>query len=128
MSVSQIPTGYTHIHYAFASITKDFQVDTSDTPQQFQDFTKATGGFKKIVSFGGWSFSTDTGSFPIFRDGVTAANRLTFAQNVVKMIKDYNLDGVDFDWEYPGVSISVVFLCTTSVQSSIYARDVLTLL
>jgi GH18 family chitinase len=33
---------------------------------------------------------------------VTDANRLTFAQSVVDTVKKYNLDGVDFDWEYPG--------------------------
>lgn len=108
MNVSQIPTGYTHIHYAFASISPDFQVDTLAS-QQFQDFTKASG-FKKIMSFGGWSFSTSTDSFPIFRNGVTAANRLTFAQSIVKLLTNNNLDGVDFDWEYPGVSINALLL------------------
>ncbi|KAJ2974628.1 hypothetical protein NQ176_g5954 [Zarea fungicola] len=101
MSASQIPTGFTHIHYAFASITPDFQVDISANSQQFQEFTK-TSGFKKIISFGGWSFSTDSDSFPIFRTGVTAANRMTFAQSIVNMVNQYALDGVDFDWEYPG--------------------------
>ncbi|KAH8803575.1 hypothetical protein F5884DRAFT_509641 [Xylogone sp. PMI_703] len=101
MSVSQIPSGYSHIHFAFAGVTSDFQVDTSGVTEQFQDFVKATG-YKKIISFGGWSFSTDTDSFPIFREGVTTANRQTFAQSVVNMITENNLDGVDFDWEYPG--------------------------
>lgn len=105
MSASQIPSGFTHIHYAFASITSEFQVDTSDTPEQFQDFINASG-FKRIVSFGGWSFSTDVDSFPIFRNGVTAANRQTFAQSIVDMLNRDNLDGVDFDWEYPGVRAS----------------------
>lgn len=29
-----------------------------------------------------------------------------FAQNVVDFIVENDLDGVDFDWEYPGVSLS----------------------
>jgi chitinase len=41
-------------------------------------------------------------SAPIFRQGVTDANRKAFAQSVVNTITEYNLDGVDFDWEYPG--------------------------
>ena len=30
------------------------------------------------------------------------SNRDTFATNVAKFLSDNNLDGVDFDWEYPG--------------------------
>jgi GH18 family chitinase len=29
--------------------------------------------------------------------------RTTFATNVAKFVKDEGIDGVDFDWEYPGV-------------------------
>lgn len=68
----------------------------------FEDFKKLTG-VKKIMSFGGWSFSTDYDTFPIFRQGVTAAQRQTFATNVAKFAVDNNLDGLDFDWEYPGM-------------------------
>ncbi|KAL6895403.1 glycoside hydrolase family 18 protein [Trichoderma longibrachiatum] len=67
MHASQIPGSYSHVHYAFV-------------------FANSTG-FKRILSFGGWSFSTSADSAPIFRHGT---------------IKQYNLDGVDFDWEYPG--------------------------
>jgi GH18 family chitinase len=54
------------------------------------------------LSFGGWSFSTDYDTFPIFRQGVTVGERQTFANNVASFIVDNGLDGVDFDWEYPG--------------------------
>lgn len=56
MTAAQIPSGYSHIHYAFGGITNNYQVDVSDSQAQFNDF-KATTGFKKILSFGGWSFS-----------------------------------------------------------------------
>jgi hypothetical protein len=38
----------------------------------FKNFI-ATEGFDTIVSFGGWVFSTDPSTFPIFRKGVTCA-------------------------------------------------------
>jgi GH18 family chitinase len=56
------------------------------------------------VSFGGWTFSTDSSTYWIFREGVTSANRGTLAQNVANFLTSNGLDGVDFDWEYPGVS------------------------
>lgn len=68
---------------------------------EFADF-RAITGVKRIVSSGGWSFSTDYDTFPVFRQGVTAAQRQTVATRVAAFIMDNGLDGVDFDWEYPG--------------------------
>lgn len=50
----------------------------------FEEF-KAIRIGKRILSFGGWSFSTDYDSFPIFREGVTPAQRQRFADNVVQV-------------------------------------------
>ncbi|KAK4194711.1 hypothetical protein QBC40DRAFT_290276 [Triangularia verruculosa] len=92
---------YTHIHFAFGNITEDFKVDVSGLAQEFYDF-KALTGVKRIISFGGWSFSTEHDTYPIFRQGVTASQRQLFASNVASFVKAHRLDGVDFDWEYPG--------------------------
>ena len=93
---------YTHVHFAFANITSSLQIDISGSQKQFDGLKKLTG-IKRIISFGGWAFSTSPSSAPIFRQGVTAAQRTTFVNNVVTFLKNNNLDGVDFDWEYPGV-------------------------
>jgi GH18 family chitinase len=61
-----------------------------------------TKGVKKILSFSGWSFSTDHDTAPIFGSSVSEANREKFADNVVRFLRANNLDGLDFDWEYPG--------------------------
>lgn len=53
MSPSQIPHYYTHVHFAFANITDDYDVDVSSF-QDVWDAYLSTSGFKKIVSFGGW--------------------------------------------------------------------------
>ncbi|KAK6348664.1 hypothetical protein TWF718_006452 [Orbilia javanica] len=92
---------YTHIHYSFAEITKDYKVDISGVQGEWERYKKMTG-IKKILSFGGWSFSTEQDSYPIFREAVTDAHRQTFATNAVNFLKQHNLDGLDFDWEYPG--------------------------
>ncbi len=94
-------TSFTHVHLAFATITEDFNVNVSAIQDQF-DMLLSLTGVKRILSFGGWSFSTDQDSYPIFRDSVTAANRNTFIANIIAFVKKWDLDGVDFDWEYPG--------------------------
>jgi GH18 family chitinase len=104
MDVGQIDTNkYTHIHFAFADVTKDFNVDISAVKEQF-DLFKGMSGVKKIISFGGWDFSTMPGTFNILREAVKPANRDIFQKNLVAFVNEHNLDGIDLDWEYPGVS------------------------
>ncbi|KAL2817188.1 glycoside hydrolase superfamily [Aspergillus granulosus] len=92
-------SAYTHIHMSFATLNEDFSVDISSIEEQFRRFVQMTG-IKRIISFGGWEFSTSAASYMIFRDA--AANRQTFVDSVIGFLKEYDLDGVDFDWEYPG--------------------------
>jgi chitinase len=105
MDISKVTDGgyYTHVHFAFANITTDWQVDVSGLKDQFDGLVKLTG-IQRILSFGGWGFSTDPYTFNIFRTGVLDGNRQKLAANIAKFIGDNGLDGVDFDWEYPGVS------------------------
>ncbi|KAH8658450.1 hypothetical protein BX600DRAFT_524945 [Xylariales sp. PMI_506] len=93
---------YTHIHFAFATLNVDYSINTTMLDSQLVDFAEM-GSVKKIVSIGGWGFSTSPDTYQIFRDGVATADaRQTIATNVANFLEDYNLDGVDFDWEYPG--------------------------
>ncbi|KAJ5986037.1 hypothetical protein N7451_010402 [Penicillium sp. IBT 35674x] len=90
LSVASIASeDYTHVHLGFATITSDFNVNPG-----YQ--------LEKILSFGGWDFSTSPDTYDRFRQAVTEDNRATFASNVVSFVEKYGLDGVDFDWEYPG--------------------------
>lgn len=95
---------YTHLHFAFGEITTDYKVKFQDdmTEYQFKTFLKVAGP-KKILSFGGWDFSASPATYNIFRQGVKPANRLALATNIANFVKGRNLDGVDIDWEYPGV-------------------------
>lgn len=58
LDVSEIPSTFTHVQFAFGSITPDYQVDLSDVQDEFNKFVTITR-FKRVLSFGGWSFSTD---------------------------------------------------------------------
>ncbi|TGO47191.1 hypothetical protein BCON_0289g00090 [Botryotinia convoluta] len=93
-------TPYTHIVMSFAAITADFDIDISSTQSSFDDFIFLTG-FKKIISIGGWSFLTDASTYNLFREAVTPTNLETFAENIATFLTEYDLDGVNIDWEYP---------------------------
>ncbi|KAF7556019.1 hypothetical protein G7Z17_g1692 [Cylindrodendrum hubeiense] len=94
---------FTHLHFAFGTLTSDYKVKTGDalSSYEFGNF-KLIKGPKKILSFGGWDFSTLPATYKIFREGVTSANRRKMASNIADFIRENDLDGVDIDWEYPG--------------------------
>lgn len=98
MDVRQIDSSYTHVHFAFAMLKDDFTVYLEDEYQkyQFEQFKKLKGP-KRIISFGGWTFSAERPYYTIFRNGVKTANRNTLATNIAKFINDNGLDGVDID-------------------------------
>ncbi|KAK2601575.1 hypothetical protein QQS21_004893 [Conoideocrella luteorostrata] len=92
---------YTHIHWAFASIDpQTWKPVIEDKKDQWKDF-KELKGVKRIVSFGGWAFSTEPSTFDVIRQAILK-NRDTFAENLAKFANDEGLDGIDIDWEYPG--------------------------
>lgn len=87
--------------YAFAVTTPNVNVlglDVSDEVRLPQFVSLAhQNGVKASLSIGGWTgsryFSTAVGS---------AENRTSFVRTVTTAAKKYGLDGLDFDWEYPG--------------------------
>ncbi|KAJ5519173.1 Peptidoglycan-binding Lysin subgroup [Penicillium expansum] len=93
---------YTHLHFGFVDISSDYEISINDKSAnyQFHNF-KYISGPKRIVSFGGWDFSTQASTYQIFRQGTSAANRKKLATNIANFVKENNLDGVDIDWEYP---------------------------
>ncbi|KAJ9318482.1 CAZyme family GH18 [Paecilomyces variotii] len=93
-------TPYTHIHLSFGEVSTSYEVDISSIQDQWELFQQLSG-FKKILSLGGWSFSTDPATYSIFREGVQPGNQDTFVANIVSFVTDNDLDGIDIDWEYP---------------------------
>jgi chitinase len=84
---------------AFAAITPDFNIDVSEIQASFDDFVALEGSFKKVISIGGWAFSTDPSTYMLFREAVIEANWDTFAANIASFLEEYDLDGVNLDWE-----------------------------
>lgn len=105
---------YTHLHFGFADISSDYKISINDksTNYQFLNF-KHISGPKRIISFGGWDFSTQADTYQILRQGTNAANRKKLATNIANFVNENNLDGVDIDWEYPSVCTA---LCEISLR------------
>ncbi|KAK7990452.1 glycoside hydrolase [Apiospora arundinis] len=102
MPITKVDTkAYTHIHFSFITLNEDFTINTNGVADQLMLF-RGMGDIKKVVSLGGWSFSTEPATYAILRNAVaTEANRQALVTNVVNFLNDNRLDGIDWDWEYP---------------------------
>jgi chitinase len=92
----------TRINYAFANI-KDGRMVTgyAKDAENFATLTalrKQNPSLKILVSVGGWLWSTN------FSDvALTTASRQVFIASAMDFLTRYDLDGLDIDWEYPGM-------------------------
>ncbi|GEQ66990.1 hypothetical protein JCM33374_g653 [Metschnikowia sp. JCM 33374] len=96
MPVAEIH-GFDTVHYAYAKITKNSSIEVG---RQFGDFLKSSGA-RRVVSFGGWHFSSSPSTYNIMRQAVSEKYREVFARNVLQFVNSNGSDGVDFDWQYP---------------------------
>jgi len=93
----------THINYAFVNVKNNQAVlnnEKTDTVnfRKLNLLKKKNPDLKLLISIGGWSWSEN------FSDAVlTDTARKAFAASAVAIIRQYQLDGVDIDWEYPGM-------------------------
>ncbi|KAI0344492.1 chitinase [Trametopsis cervina] len=93
---------YTHITFSFAVTTPNvtqLSGDIVDEKDVLSDLVKTAheNGVKALVSIGGW-----TGSLYYSSNVASAENRTAFVKTVTDLKTQFGLDGVDFDWEYPG--------------------------
>jgi chitinase len=92
-----------HINYAFVDI-KDNRAwlhnEATDTVnlRKLSELKKINPGLKILISIGGWTWSKN------FSDAVlTDTSTHNFVSSAVSIVSKYNLDGIDIDWEYPGM-------------------------
>lgn len=92
-----------HINYAFVDIKDNLawlHNEKTDTVnfRKLNELKKINPDLKLMISVGGWTWSKH------FSDAtLTDELTLKFAQSSVDIVEKYNLDGVDIDWEYPGM-------------------------
>ena len=102
-TIKQYPVDkLTHIIYSFLKLQNDtltFRDSAQqNTLQQLAGLKKNHPQLKIMVSIGGWS-----GCAPCSDLFSTAEHRQNFAKTTVALFKEYGIDGLDLDWEYPAI-------------------------
>ena len=97
------PKKLSHINYAFVDV-KDNRAwlhnEATDTInfRRLTALKKQNKDLKILISLGGWTWSKN------FSDAVlTDSSTHAFAYSCIDIVAKYGLDGVDIDWEYPGL-------------------------
>ncbi len=65
----------------------------------FRQAKQSRPWLKFMISFGGW---TKGAGFPVVASDATRRNE--FCDDVVRIVRRWDADGADFDWEFPGES------------------------
>lgn len=102
-TIAQYPINkLSHIIYSFLKIQNDtltFHDSTQEANlRKVLALKDSHPGLKILVSVGGWSgcsFCSD-----LF---ATEEHRQNFAKTTVALFKQYHIDGLDLDWEYPAI-------------------------
>jgi chitinase len=98
------PHKITILNYAFVNLRGNRAVLTNiktDTVnfKYLLKLKKQNPDLKVVISIGGWGWSNN------FSDAVLSdTSRAAFVASAVKIVRKYHLDGIDIDWEYPGLA------------------------
>ena len=92
------PTHVTHINYAFGSVIGNCDKVGVTNPNRLRNIVElknAKSDLKVLLSIGGWGAG---GFSEMARD---KTKRMSFAVDCKRVVDEFNLDGIDMDWEYP---------------------------
>ena len=95
----------THLNVAFAHIDKTSHVflDSPATGKSLRDLLalkQRNPQLKIILSVGGWQAEGFSAA------ALTDSSRHVFADSAAKLLREFALDGIDVDWEYPGQGVA----------------------
>ena len=97
------PAYVTHINYAFGGVNTTFngiRINNEERLMAITGLKKQKPTLKVLLSIGGW------GSGRFSEMAADETNRLAFAADCKRVVDQFNLDGIDLDWEYPTSSSS----------------------
>jgi chitinase len=92
----------THINYAFADVKEGRIVEgfgrDAENLKLLTGLRRQHPHLRILISVGGWTWSGN------FSDAaLTVENRHRFTQSAIEFVRRHDIDGVDIDWEYPGL-------------------------
>lgn len=97
-------TCFTHLNYAFGNVNDSLNGVDILSPDCFKRVVALKDTFphlKVLLSMGGGNDSKFS------RMAADSLKRLAFAVDINRIITEYDIDGVDFDWEIPGNKFGV---------------------
>lgn len=92
------PAVVTHINYAFGHVDSSFskiRIENETRLVEISELKKQAPHLKVVLSIGGWT----SGGFSEM--AADEQNRLSFAADCRRVVEQFQLDGIDIDWEYP---------------------------
>lgn len=93
----------THIIYSFLIPKDDGALVDIAKPEKLKELVKQCheNNVKVFIAVGGWSYENIPLDETFEKMAASDEARNKFVENIMIFIKEYDLDGVDLDWEYP---------------------------
>lgn len=109
-----VATDLTCINYAFANIIGLEIVRDLKKIHLINELKAEHPHLKTCISIGGWSADG-------FSEGVaTKENRQILIKNLIAYMQKYQFDGIDLDWEYPGMDIAGIKASEDDAQNFLF--------
>jgi chitinase len=113
----------THINYAFILPNSSGGLNALENPSKLQSMvsTGHANNVKVLIAVGGWNNGDDSAFENLAGN---ASSRTNFVNNLVNLVNQYNLDGVDIDWEYPdnGTSSNNYSALMSELSNAMHSR------